>query len=81
MRRDLGLCRPTHGHRDSEGMDIEPRPAAPIETSDDERTVDDDRLDEIPVPLDPPFEVPVVDALEQSTTVLLDDDGDGERSV
>ena len=66
--------------RDSEGIDIDPRPTPPVDSYDDERTVDDDRVDEIPVPLDAPFEVPTVDALEQAITVDLDDDRDGEPS-
>jgi hypothetical protein len=57
-------------------MDIDPRPSHPVDSYDDERMVDDERVDEIPVPLDPPFEVPTADALEQGQTVILDDERD-----
>ena len=55
-------------------MDTDPRPSRPVDSYDDERTVHDEPDDEIPVPLDAPFDLPAVDALEQAQTVVLDDD-------
>ncbi len=60
-------------------MDSDPRPSPPVDTTDDQRTVDDDVLDEIPVPLDAPFDVPTVDAIDQARTVILDDEHDDEH--
>jgi hypothetical protein len=61
-------------------MDSDPRPWPPVDPTDDERTVDDDVRDEIPVPLDAPFDVPTVDAIDQAHTVILDDERDDPPS-
>lgn len=61
-------------------MDSDPRPSTPDGSYDGERPVVDDN-DDVQVPLDAPFEVPVADALEQERTVVLDDDHDSEPSA
>lgn len=61
-------------------MDSNPRPSPPDGSYDGERPVVDDD-DDVQVPLDAPFEVPVADALEQERTVVLDDDHDSEPSA
>ena len=56
-------------------MDIDPRPDDIPTTPDDDRPVDE--LPEEPsVPLDVPYDVPTVDAVEQHTAVVLDDERD-----
>lgn len=61
-------------------MDSDPTTPRPDVSYDDERPMVDDTDDEVQIPLDPPFEVPVTDALEQTRTVVLDDDRDGDPS-
>lgn len=43
----------------------------------DERPVDPDDVDDVPVPFDIAPDVPIEDALEQHQTVRLDDELDG----
>ena len=77
---DLGPWPGSSHDRESGGMDNHPRTSPPDASYDDDRPMVDDTDDEVEIPLDPPFEVPITDALEQSRTVVLDDDRDGDTS-